>query len=55
MGHNITKPEERGFLKNEEEDEPRYTVGLLLGEGAYGEVRKGTDLLTKQPVAIKFV
>lgn len=35
----------------------RYMVlpGVLLGEGSFGRVSKGLDLVTKQPVAMKFI
>jgi serine/threonine protein kinase len=33
----------------------RYALEFPLGQGAMGEVWRGRDLATRQPVAVKFV
>ena len=33
----------------------KFTVGEKIGEGSFGDIYKGTNIATNEPVALKFV
>lgn len=44
-----------GLQKEVMEDVGHFSVGDFLGRGGFGEVREGTNLLTGEVVALKFL
>jgi serine/threonine protein kinase len=45
----------RAFITKKKHIEKHYNLGDKIGEGAYGGVKKGFHLKTKQEVAIKVI